>query len=137
MFPLRSLLLVLAGLAATLAAAAAEVKSFDPKDAAKLVAEGKAVLVDVREPSEWRDSGVAAPAVLLPMSDFEGGQKQWKGFLEKNREKLILLYCRSGGRSSAVADALAAKGFNVGNVGTLRAWTKAGLPVRQVDGQQP
>ena len=67
--------------------------------------EGKAVLVDVREPPEWRDSGVAEPAALLPMSDFNGEQKQWKDFLAKHRDKQILLYCRSGGRSAAVAEA--------------------------------
>ena len=36
-----------------------------PADAAKLVAAGKAVLVDVREPAEWAETGVATPAVLL------------------------------------------------------------------------
>ena len=133
MSPLRRLFTFIFVLASTAAAPAVEVKSVTPQDAAKLVAEGKAVLVDVREPPEWKDSGVAAPAILLPMSDFNGEQKQWKGFLAKNRDKQILLYCRSGGRSSAVASALAEKGVNVANVGTLRDWTKAGLPVRQVE----
>jgi rhodanese-related sulfurtransferase len=131
--PVHRLLALIVALACVTTAPAAEVKSVAPKDAARLVAEGKAVLVDVREPPEWKDSGVAAPAVLLPMSDFTGEQKQWKEFLAKNGDRQILLYCRSGGRSSAVADALAAKGLNVGNVGTLRDWIKAGLPVRQVE----
>lgn len=120
-------------LAGAVAAVAAEVKTVSPKDAAQLVADGKAVLVDVREPPEWKDSGVAAPAVLLPMSDFNGERKQWNRFLAQNRDKQILLYCRSGGRSSAVASTLAEMGVNAGNVGTLRDWTKAGLPVRKVE----
>lgn len=103
------------------------------QDAAKLVAEGKAVLVDVREAPEWRRSGVAAPAELLPKSDFDGAQSQWKPFLEKNRDKQILLYCASGARSSEVAAALSAKGMKAGNVGRLRDWTGAGLPVRKVE----
>lgn len=111
----------------------AEVASVSPKDAAKLVAEGKAVLVDVREAPEWKASGVAAPAVLLPKSDLDGEQRQWKPFLEKNRDKQILLYCASGGRSKTIAGALAEKGLRTANVGGFRDWAKAGLPVRQVE----
>ena len=131
MFPLR--LLVTLTLATATAAFAAEVKSVSAKDAARLVAEGKAVLVDVREAPEWKSSGVAAPAELLPMSDFQGEQKLWKPFLEKNRDKQILVYCASGGRSSGIAESLAAKGIKTGNVGRLRDWTNAGLPVRKVE----
>ena len=53
-------------LTAVALASAAEVARIAPAEAAKLVAAGKAVLVDVREPNEWLDTGVAAPAVLLP-----------------------------------------------------------------------
>jgi rhodanese-related sulfurtransferase len=98
-----------------------------------LIASGKAVLVDVREPSEWADTGVAAPAVLLAKSDFDGAQKDWKPFLEKNGSKEIILYCRSGARSSTVAAALAAKGLKVSNAGGFREWVAAGLPVRKLD----
>jgi rhodanese-related sulfurtransferase len=108
--------------------------SVSPQEAAKLVAAGKAVLVDVREPAEWKETGVAAPAVLLPKSDFDGDQKQWKEFLAKNGDKQVLVYCRSGRRSDAVAKALADKGVKAANVGGLGDWTKAGLPVRKVAG---
>ena len=111
----------------------AEVASVTPQDAAKLVAEGKAVLVDVREAPEWKASGVAAPATLLPKSDLDGDQKQWKPFLEQNKDKQILLYCASGGRSKTVAAALAEKGLRTANVGGFRDWSRAGLPVRQVE----
>ena len=111
----------------------AEVASVSPQDAAKLVAEGKAVLVDVREAPEWKASGVAAPATLLPKSDLDGDQKQWKPFLEQNKGKQILLYCASGGRSKTVAAALAEKGLRTANVGGFRDWSRAGLPVRQVE----
>ena len=111
---------------------AAEIPKTTPADAARLVAEGKAVLVDVREPSEWADTGVAAPAVLLAKSDFDGAQKDWKPFLEKNAGKEIILYCRSGARAGTVGAALADKGLKVSNAGGLRDWTKAGLPTRPV-----
>ena len=111
----------------------ADVANVTPQDAAKLVAEGKAVLVDVREAPEWKASGVAAPATLLPKSDLDGDQKQWKPFLEQNKDKQILLYCASGGRSKTVAAALAEKGLRTANVGGFRDWSRAGLPVRQVE----
>ena len=123
----------LAASAAIVFAFAAEVKTVAPAEAAKLVAEGKAVLVDCREPAEWKDSEVAAPAVLLPKSDFDGEQKQWKDFLAKNKGKQILLYCRSGSRAKAVAAALEEKGVSAANIGGLRDWTKAGLPTRAAD----
>ncbi|MBI5766548.1 MAG: rhodanese-like domain-containing protein [Verrucomicrobia bacterium] len=120
-------------LATAALALADDVQRVSPEHAAKLVATGKAVLVDVREPAEWADGGVAAPAVLLPMSDFKGAQKEWKPFLEKNAGKELILYCRSGGRSMAVAEELAKKGVKTSNVGSFREWVTAGLPVRKVE----
>jgi rhodanese-related sulfurtransferase len=132
---LRSLLLSFFT-TATLAVAA-DVPKIAPADAAKLVADGKAVIVDVREAAEWADSGVAAPAVLLAKSDFDGAQKDWKPFLEKNAGKEIILYCRSGMRAGVVGAALAAKGVNVANAGGFKDWAAAGLPVRKVEDKKP
>lgn len=128
---LRSILTALFATAAI--ALAADVQKISPADAAKLVADGKAVLVDVREPSEWAETGVAAPALLLAKSDFDGAQKDWKPFLEKNAGKEIILYCRSGNRSGKVAAALAEKGVKVANAGGFKDWAEAGLPVRKVE----
>ncbi len=125
----RLLAAALACLAATAAAFAAAAPKLPAKDAAKLVADGKAVLVDCREPAEWAD-GVAAPAVLLPKSDVDGDQKQWKEFLAKNKDKQIILYCRGGGRAAEVAGKLADQGLKTANVGGLKDWTAAGLPTR-------
>lgn len=117
---------------------AAEVATLSPAAAAKLVADGKAVLVDVREPSEWVESGVAAPAVLLPKSEFDEGLiGEWKDFLAKTGDKQIILYCRSGRRSGTVAAALAAKGYKVANAGGFKDWQAAGLPVRSAKPEKP
>lgn len=126
-------LLPLAGLFFAAALTAADAPKISAQDAAKLVAEGKAVLVDCREPAEAKETGVAAPAVLLPKSDFDGDQTLWKDFLAKNAGKQVLVYCRSGSRSNAVAGALAAKGVKAANIGGLRDWTGAGLPTRAAD----
>jgi rhodanese-related sulfurtransferase len=127
---LRSLLFAL--LASATLAVAADAPKISPADAAKRVAAGTAVLVDVREPSEWADTGVAAPAVLLAKSDFDGAQQEWKPFLEKNAGKEIILYCRSGRRSGIVAAALSDKGLKVANAGGFKDWADAGLPVRKI-----
>ncbi|HUR59232.1 MAG TPA: rhodanese-like domain-containing protein [Opitutaceae bacterium] len=122
--------------AAFVAAAETPKPKMAPAEAAKLVAAGKAVLVDVREPSEWKSTGVAAPAVLLPKSDFDGDQKQWKEFLAKNQGKQIITYCASGRRSGMIAAALEEKGVKTANVGGFKDWTEAGLPVRKVEGKK-
>jgi rhodanese-related sulfurtransferase len=129
---MRKLLPVLALLSLFPSLFAANVASITPAEAAKLVADGKAVLVDVREPSEWAESGVAAPAVLLPKSEFDAGQiGEWKDFLARTEDKEIIVYCRSGKRSGAVAAALAEKGRKVANAGGFKDWQAAGLPVRK------
>ena len=112
---------------------AAEVAQLTPQAAAKLVAEGKAVLVDVREPTEWAETGVAAPAVLLPKSEFDAGLiGAWKDFLAKTGNKQIILYCRSGKRAGALGAALAEKGFTVANAGGFQDWADAKLPTRKI-----
>ena len=118
-------------------ALAADVTKIAPKDADKLVAEGKAVLVDVREPAEWAETGVAEKAVLLPKSDFDGAQKLWKDFLAHNGDKEVILYCRSGKRAGVVGTALAAQGIKVANAGGFSDWTAAGLPTRKVEAPKP
>ncbi len=129
---MKRLLPVVAMLSLFSALFGAEVAAIKPADAARLVAEGKAVIVDVREPSEWVESGVAAPAVLLPKSEFDEGLKgDWKSFLAKVGDKQIITYCRSGRRSGAVAEALAAQGHKVANAGGFKDWQAAGLPTRK------
>src|SRR3954464_5216761 len=108
-------------------AIAVEAPRISAKEAAKRVADGTAVLVDVRESSEWAESGVAAPAVLLPKSDFDGAQVQWKEFLAKNADKEVILYCRSGRRAGMIAESLAEKGIKVANAGGMKDWADAGL----------
>jgi rhodanese-related sulfurtransferase len=120
-------------LLSTAAVIAADIKKIAPVDAAKRVLAGKAVIVDVREPSEWAETGVAAPAVLLPMSDFNGERKLWKHFLENNPGKEIILYCRSGNRAGQVGQKLAKEGKDVANAGSFKDWQAAGLPVRSVE----
>jgi rhodanese-related sulfurtransferase len=133
---MKSLRHFLALLVSSIALVAAEVPKIAPADAAKLVADGKAVLVDVREANECQESGIAAPALMLPKSDFDGAQVEWKDFLAKVGDKQVILYCRSGRRSGLVADALAAKGIKTANLGSFTDWSGAGLPVKKVEAKK-
>jgi rhodanese-related sulfurtransferase len=105
------------------------VRRLAPAEAAQLVRENKAVLVDVREPAEWAETGVAQKAVLLSFSDLTGPRRQWAPFLAQLGGRELILYCHSGARSGAATRLLAREGYRATNLGTLRDWHRAGLPV--------
>lgn len=95
-----------------------------PAEAQALVSEGKAVLVDVREESEWR-SGHVPGAIHLPLSRFAEGV----GRLPRDRK--VILYCLSGGRSGRALGECAKAGLPIEShvAGGISAWQRAGLPV--------
>jgi rhodanese-related sulfurtransferase len=90
---------------------------------------GTAVLIDIREPAECAATGAARHSVHLPLSDMLGGRARWAAFLEKHRNRRLLLYCASGARSSFAARKLRAEGFDAVNAGSLAALDRAGIPV--------
>ncbi|MBV9485506.1 MAG: rhodanese-like domain-containing protein [Frankiaceae bacterium] len=93
--------------------------------AAQLVEAGDAVLLDVREPDEWRF--VRAPAAThIPMRQVGAALDQLPA------GPTIACICHVGGRSAVVADALEANGYDAVNVvGGMDAWEAAGLPVER------
>lgn len=112
---------------------AAGVRSVSAQEASRLVTSGSAVLVDVREPEEWVESGVAKPAHLLPLTDLGEPSLKWKNFLQQHKQREIILYCLSGARSGSAGRQLAREGYKVANLGSLRAWVDAGLPMRSIE----
>ena len=111
------------------AAAAASIET--PEVAAgrgAALVEAGALLLDVREPDEW-EAGHAPAAVLVPM----GQVHDRASTLSSGR--VIVVICRSGGRSAAVTELLRARGYDAVNLaGGMRSW--AGLPVT-TDGGTP
>lgn len=99
-----------------------------PTEAARRVAAGTAVLVDVREPAEW-SGGVVKGALLLPLSDLRGERKHWRPALAANRDQELICYCRSGARSGLAVRILAAEKLKAANAGGFAAWKQAGQPV--------
>ena len=91
--------------------------------AAKAMVDGGALLLDVREPDEWCIEH-APTAMLLPVGRVLAQQD------ELPRDRRIVVICRSGGRSAAVAASLRRSGFDAVNLaGGICAWAAAGLPV--------
>lgn len=111
----------------------AEIELVPPAVAAERVSDGQAILVDVREPEEWLEAGVAEAAYLLPLSDLRGEREKWTEFLREKGDRELLLYCRSGNRSGIAAEILVEEGYKIGNIGGFREWQAAGLPVRRVE----
>ena len=101
----------------------------DASEAARLVENEGAVLLDVREQEE-RDAGHAPAARHLPMSTISGRAE------EIPNDPLIVCVCRSGGRSGAVTEALVNGGWKAANLaGGMQAWEAAGFPVVDDRGQ--
>jgi rhodanese-related sulfurtransferase len=97
---------------------------------AQRVKAGTAKLVDVREPTEWAETGVAEPATLLSMSSL-GKSAKWDAFLKQNKEKDLIFYCKAGGRAGSIANALAGSGYKTENAGGFGSWVEEGLPTRK------
>jgi rhodanese-related sulfurtransferase len=103
-----------------------------PDEAARLLREGGATLVDVREADEHARERIPG-ARNLPLSRLEEAE------LAVHQGKPVLFHCRSGARTAGNADRLAAKaGLCEAYVveGGLDAWKRAGLPVAE-DRRQP
>lgn len=102
-----------------------KVDEADVKEAAEgLVAEPGAVLVDVREPREWR-AGHARGARHIPLGQLPASLDQLP------REAPVYLICASGNRSRNATAYLQKHGFSrpVNVRGGTAAWRRAGLPM--------
>ncbi len=100
----------------------------DWEGAERAVRDEGAVLVDVRNQTEWNDSHVpGAHHVHL------GYLRERAGELPRDRP--LLVYCRTGARSAIAASILRAEGFgDVANVdGGITARIRQGLPVEAAD----
>lgn len=101
-----------------------------PKEAAELLSNGEAILVDVRETTEIKESGKAGPAVSLPTSSIQAKDEAYKQFmLALPKDKVIITYCGSGKRAERFNEELLKQGHKAMNMGGFKEWKDAGLPV--------
>jgi rhodanese-related sulfurtransferase len=102
-----------------------QVEDLTPQDVAKGVAEGRYLLVDVREPNEV--AAEAYPdAVVIPLSGFDPRQ------IPDPAGKQVVFACRSGKRSVTASQAaqMAGLAYNKHLAGGILGWKAAGLPTK-------
>lgn len=119
------------------AAARSSIIEVSPVEAARALAQAAPpTVIDVREPGEFA-AGHLHGAVNIPRGvlEFQIEAHPAMGCTTASaladRERALLLYCRTGGRAALAAQSLHAMGFTkVRSIaGGIEAWTAAGLPV--------
>jgi len=97
-------------------------------EAIRLLNNEKGLLVDVREPDEYR-GGHIPNALNLPLSGLAGGLGQ----MEKHKARPLIVCCRTSQRSARAAVALRKHGFASVQVlaGGITAWQGENLPVEK------
>jgi len=98
----------------------------DPTAAIRLMNNDDAVVLDVREAADF-NNGHIKKAKNIPMSSL----KSQLDSLEKNKDKPLMIYCRSGNVSGKACRILKNTGFsNVHNLaGGILSWQDANLPL--------
>lgn len=118
-----------------LAAANAAVPKISPKDAAALIAGGKALVVDVRDTPEVQASGKVAGAkhVSRGMLEFRADPESPYHDPAFSRDKTVIVYCASGGRSALAGKTLQDMGYgDVRNLGGFKDWAESGGAVEKI-----
>ena len=102
-----------------------EVQNLTPEEVARGVAEGRMILVDVREPNETCVE-CYPDAIVVPLSAFDPQQ------IPDPAGKQVVFACRSGRRSVTASLAAQDQGYpyKCHLAGGILAWKAAGLPTR-------
>lgn len=101
------------------------IKEVDSAAALQLINHKGAVVLDVREPSEFA-AGHVLNAQLIPL----GALKERMGELEKYRDQPMVVVCRSGNRSGTACAMLSKAGYTqaYNMAGGMTAWQNSKLP---------
>jgi rhodanese-related sulfurtransferase len=101
-------------------------RKIDPKTVQQWMNDGKAVLIDVREPDEYIKEHVPQ-AHLVPLSGFNPED------FPKEHDKIAVFHCLSGGRTEASAAQILKTGFRevYQLEGGIKNWRAFGLPVNE------
>ena len=112
-----------------LAAANAAVPKIEPAQAREMIERGEALVVDVRDPNEVQQSGKVKGAVNVSRGMLEFRADPESPYHDKafQKERPVIVYCASGGRSALAGKALQELGYGtVYNLGAFKGWTEAG-----------
>src|SRR5574340_192987 len=104
------------------------IKEVDCTAALQLINHKNALVLDVREDSEYQ-LGHILNSTLIPL----GKLNERIGELEKYKELPIVVVCRSGNRSGTACTLLGKRGFTQAYnlAGGVTAWQKASLPLEK------
>ena len=96
-----------------------------PQEAVLLFNHEDALVLDVREQSEWAD-GHIGKAKHIPLGQLKTRLTE----LDKYKDKPIVVVCRSGNRSGSACGTMKKAGFEkmYNLAGGMMAWEQAGLP---------
>ncbi|HZQ00470.1 MAG TPA: rhodanese-like domain-containing protein [Reyranella sp.] len=115
-----------------LEAANAAVPRITPAQAKDMIAKGNTLVVDVRDGAEVAQSGKVAGAVHVSRGMLEFRADPDLPSHDKNftKDKTVIVYCASGGRSALGGKTLKDLGYDkVYNLGAFKDWADSGGPV--------
>jgi rhodanese-related sulfurtransferase len=115
-------------------AANAAVPKITPAQAREMISKGNTLVVDVRDAPEVEKSGKIAGAVNVSRGMLEFRADPESPYHDKNfsRDKTLILYCASGGRSALSGKVLKDMGYTeVYNVGGFKDWAESGGAVEK------
>jgi rhodanese-related sulfurtransferase len=107
----------------------AAVPRITPAQARDMIAQGNTLVVDVRDEPEVEKSGKVAGAVNVSRGMLEFRADSESPYHDKNfaKDKNVIVYCASGGRSALSGKVLKDFGYErVYNLGGFKDWTDAG-----------
>ena len=116
------------------AAAKKAVPAISTEEAARLLDRQDVLFVDVRDAEEVAQSGKIRGALNISrgMLEFRADDATPYHNPAFSRDKTVILYCASGGRSALGGKALMDMGYaKVKNLGGFKAWVDAGLPTER------
>jgi rhodanese-related sulfurtransferase len=121
-------------LKAMMQAANAVVPRITPAQAREMIAQGNALIVDVRETQEVETSGKAAGAIHVSrgLLEFRADPESPSHDKHFAKDKNVILYCGSGGRAALAGKLLKDMGYErVYNLGGFKDWADAGGEVEK------
>jgi rhodanese-related sulfurtransferase len=107
----------------------AVVPRISPAQAQEMIAKGNTLIVDVRDAPEVEQSGKVAGAVHVPRGMLEFRADPESPYHDQHfaKDKTVILYCASGGRSALSGQALKELGYaEVYNLGAFKDWAESG-----------
>jgi rhodanese-related sulfurtransferase len=101
---------------------------YTPREVAELLRDERVQLIDVRQPHE-HEAGRIAGGRLIELSELSAAADSI------DRDRPVVFYCRSGGRSAMATEAFVQAGFDAHNMtGGMLEWQSDGLPMEPADG---